>query len=318
MKLKSNMNKILLLLLFILSLTGCETRNKMSDVRSYSLANLSTVSPSISIIHVNNIEDNSFKTISFNKFLDKDSFKINSKIDIKGIKFDSNTYLLDFQKDDVTGDNIADNVLLIGVKQTETFFENIKLIIQDGKSNNLAFITPSNSSGYSYSNFLGDFNGDKVKDILISINNDMVGGAGQYTFSMYSFKNDTLKTLFNNKKINKEISPNIVFMNNFKIKINYAHLDKSLNINVSKNKGNYIDDDLYDNNKLIKPIEGSADNYCGLIPKDIDNDETLELQGIQYVSGWGHADGIGLLNSVLKYNNKKKKWQLIDFDFDKF
>lgn len=261
------------------------------------------------------------KTINYNSILQKENYSINSRINIQGIDLDANAYLLDFQKDDVTGDKISDNILLLGKHLDNfsfTYYDNISIVIQDGKSKNLTIIKPEYGRGYSYSIYLGDFTGDKINDILFSINNDMVGGAGQFSFGIYSFTGDNLINLFDNKKVYDSICPKVDFMDDFRVKVYSPALNKSFEIDVSDKKDSYNELGLYVDSKLKELTAGSADNYCELSPEDIDNDGVFELRGTQYVSGFGHSDGIGMVSSILKWSRDKQEWEIKDLSFEKF
>lgn len=267
------------------------------------------------------LKDDQIMTIDYNKLIAKSDYEILSKFKLDDVDFYDNAYLLDFQQSDVNGDKIEDNILMTGVHEEDfssPYHDNITLIIQDGKSKKLMFLTPKNAHGYGYSFSMGDFNGDKVKDILVSVNNDMTGGAGQYTHSIYSLKDNRLKVLFDNEKIMDEINLKVMFMDNFKIMISLPQIDKKIIVDKSDQKKKYKELNLYKGNKLRKKTEGSADNYSSLVPKDIDKDGILELKGMQYISGYGHSDGLGMAISVLKYNNKKQKWIVKSMEFEAF
>lgn len=90
-------------------------------------------------------------------------------------------------KGDLNGDKVPDTVYLAGTK--EQGFEratNITLIIRDGASGNIAARIPlKENAGYDPQLFLGDFTGDGIDDILISIATG--GSGGTYFYYIYSF-----------------------------------------------------------------------------------------------------------------------------------
>lgn len=72
---------------------------------------------------------------------------------------------------DVTGDRISDTVYLTGIKTPDSpFVQQITLHIQDRRSGRVTRIPLQENAGYNPTIFLGDFIGDGVDDIFISIN----------------------------------------------------------------------------------------------------------------------------------------------------
>ncbi len=238
---------------------------------------------------------------------------------LDGIGQDKEAALLEHKKADINGDGTDDDIYLIGIQPknyTGLYQENMKIIILDGKSGELTSIPADSGNGYWYDIFAGDFDGDKIKDILFSVNNDMAGGAGQYTFTVYSCKNGKVSKLFDNEKLRNELEFSVNFKDGYKVEINCPGNNKSFTVDVSDKKATYRKLGLYDGeDKLIKPEEGWVDNYNRLAPEDVDKDGVLELKGQQYVSGYGHSDEIGTLSSVLKWDRKKQNWIVTDIDF---
>ena len=79
---------------------------------------------------------------------------------------------------DVTGDKVPDHVYLTGAKTPDSpFIQQITLHVQDGRTGNITNVPlPKNANaGYNPYLFLGDFTGDGVADMLISI---ATGGSG--------------------------------------------------------------------------------------------------------------------------------------------
>ena len=72
---------------------------------------------------------------------------------------------------DVTGDGVSDNVYLTGVRTADSpFIGQITLVVQDGSSGRVTHTQLQDNAGYNPTLFLGDFTGNKVNQILVSIN----------------------------------------------------------------------------------------------------------------------------------------------------
>ncbi|WP_432661921.1 VCBS repeat-containing protein [Wukongibacter baidiensis] len=215
-------------------------------------------------------------------------------------------YILDFKQGDVTSDGVTDSIYLIGQKVTASespFTENITLIIQDGKTNAFTRIPLKENAGYNPTIFLGDFTGDKVSDILISIDS---GGSGGYAFYyIYSFIDDIPKEIFDFEKFNEEYKYDVIYKNYYEVEIKRKNDTKKYIIDI-KYKGEEYLSEIYDQNgKLKKPIEGWVNPLGGLYPIDFQRDGTYELYALQQIAGRYNADGLGYVQTSLKWDSRR-------------
>jgi len=111
--------------------------------------------------------------------------------------------IVDYIRGDVNGDRIPDNVYLTGIRTPNSpFIQNITLVIQNGMTGEITSIALSENAGYNPTLFLGDFTGNRVNDILISINSGGSGGIMYYYIC--SFLNNSEKLLFDFNEYNKK------------------------------------------------------------------------------------------------------------------
>src|SRR4030095_6417790 len=85
-------------------------------------------------------------------------------------RFPRDNELLDMKLGDINGDGIPDHVYLFGRKQggpSSIFSDQITLVIQDGYSQQRTVVPLQNNAGYNAALFLGDFDQNKIPDILI-------------------------------------------------------------------------------------------------------------------------------------------------------
>lgn len=59
-----------------------------------------------------------------------------------------------------------------------------------------------------------------------------------------------------------------------------------------------------------------VDSFYEFVPQDVDGDGVYEIKGQQYTSLVGDADGIGIANTVLKYNQEKATFEVVDASFE--
>ncbi|MBY3622847.1 hypothetical protein HGO21_25415 [Acinetobacter sp. CUI P1] len=125
-------------------------------------------------------------------------FTVGKRFELKGITTTAKTILLAKQKVDVTGNGVADNVLLIGNKDAANggLVTDINLVVLEGKTKKVINSNIKGFTGYQPKiNFVGDFNGDKSKDVMITIYSG--GNNGSTNAYVVSFKDSGVKVLLN-------------------------------------------------------------------------------------------------------------------------
>ncbi len=237
------------------------------------------------------------------------NYKIGSIISIPELKLSKNTYVSDYKYVDITGDKVKDNVILIGTKanKNDIYFENLNIIVQNGKTKK--FIKSSlgkDSGGYKPTIFLGDFNGDKMPDIFVKM---PTGGSGGFIdYSIINLKGDNSGVLWDSKKNGSEIDLTGKFEDNFMASLSSKRLNKTIQIDLSPNKEQYIESNIYDKDgKLKENIEPWVGGVSELTPVDIDKNGTYELIASQRVVGTCNADTLGYLQSQWKWDGKNIK-----------
>lgn len=213
-------------------------------------------------------------------------------------------YVLDFKRGDVTGDRIKDNVYLVGEKPypDSPFRDNITLIIQDGKTGMITKVPLKENAGYNPTIFLGDFTGDKVNDILISIDS---GGSGGYAFYyIYSFKNNIPKKIFDFEKFNEKYQYDVIYKDFYQVEVRNKNNDKKYIIDIIYKGDDYLSEIYDENGKLKKPINGWVNALGGLYPIDYQRDGTYELYALQRIAGRYNADNLGYVQTSLRWNGK--------------
>lgn len=214
---------------------------------------------------------------------------------------------------DVNGDGIVDVVYLTGVQSVDPsspYLQQITLHIQDGATHEVHTIelNEDGNSGYNPTIFLGDFTGDRILDILISIDS---GGSGAFTFDyVYSFMNNEAKKLFDFDQYNKENQYTVTYLDFFKVSIQSPATGKSYLLDISDRGAEYLSQIYYQNGKLKQPVTGMADGVSGFYPVDLDRDGVYEIQAYQQISGLYHADALGYIINTLKWDGHQfNVWQ---------
>lgn len=215
-------------------------------------------------------------------------------------------YILDYKRGDVNGDRIPEDILLIGDKpagEDSPFVDNITLVIITINGNNYLLMSLKENAGYNPTLFLGDFTGDNIEDILISIDS---GGSGATTFNyIYTFAYNQLKLLFDFENFNNQYEYQVVYRDNYEAEVTCLNLKKKYIINLRFKGMEYLSE-IYDKNgKLKQPIEGFVNPISGFYPIDYQRHGTYELLILQKIAGRYNADALGYVQTSLTWNGKK-------------
>lgn len=209
---------------------------------------------------------------------------------------------------DVNGDGTPDHVYLTAVRADDPsspYVTQITLHIQDGASQRDYAIPldDSGNAGYNPTLFLGDFTGDGVQDILISIDS---GGSGAFTFDyIYSFVNNQARRLFDYNQYNEQNTYTVTYLDQYKVKVVSAATGQSYLIDISGRGEDYLSQIYNGDGTLKQPIQGWADGVSGFYPVDIDRDGMYEVQAYQQLSGLYHADSLGYMVNTLRWDGIK-------------
>lgn len=215
-----------------------------------------------------------------------------------------NSLILDFNKGDVNGDGVMDYVYLIGNEPLEDspFRDNIRLMIIDGKTKNEKITNLKVDKGYSPTLFLGDFSGNTINDILISIN---TGGSGGFTFHyIYSYINNQPELLFDFEKFNKAYKYKVNYKKDYKVEIICKTTKTKYILDINYKGKPYLLEIYDENGKLKKAIKGRVNPLGALYPIDFQRDGTYELLAEQRIAGRYNTDGLGYVQTSLKWDGK--------------
>lgn len=204
-------------------------------------------------------------------------------------------------RSDVTGDNIPDNIYIIGTKTSNSpFIQEIALIIQDGRTGKLTKIPLEDNIGYNPYVFLGDFTGNGVDDIMIGISSGGSGGIMYY----YIFSNlmNQPKMIFNHREFNESNDYSVVYKDNYKVKIDNNTRNVAYLVDLSLRDKKYLDEVYDSDGKLKKTIQGFVNPLSGLYPIDFNSDGIFNLVAFQKVAGRYNADAIGYIESMLEWD----------------
>lgn len=217
---------------------------------------------------------------------------------------DDNSKIVDYKTGDVIGDGSQGNIILTNDKNNVS-----KLIIQDEKTGNIIAKKVYNdyfpASGKVE---LADVNGDKVKDIIVTM--EYGGSAHMQACDIESFKDENLTLLGTNMNGTayfpmKEEDLTFSLEDGNILNINSNISKKSYKVDLSKDE--YIQS-ANDSGKKIYPYVGHGPRF---LSQDIDGDGLSEIGIYQDISGENHDDIIANFITYYKYQ-KNNTWKPID------
>lgn len=212
--------------------------------------------------------------------------------------------VVSFARGDVTGDRVPDNVYLTGIMTPDSpFIQNITLLVQDGRSGELRSVSLRENAGYNPTLFLGDFTGNGVDDIFISI---ATGGSGGIMYHyIYSFVDNTAQLLFDFNVYNEQYQYEVTYQDYYKVEVVSMINNKKYIIDISTKGSEYLNEIYDENGKLKSPITGFVNPLSGLYPVDFDLNKRYELLAYQKIAGRYNADSLGfVLNTLAWLDNR--------------
>ncbi|MZP29028.1 VCBS repeat-containing protein [Heliobacterium undosum] len=213
--------------------------------------------------------------------------------------------ILDVRFGDVNGDRIPDRVYLTGHRPDpqSPFVDRITLMIQDGRTMGTYPIPLRTNAGYNPTLFLGDFTGDGVMDIQVSIDS---GGSGALTFEyIYSFLNNRPRLLFDDEQFNQFFQYDVNYRDMYKVDVVSKSLQKTFTIDIRYKGPEYLAEIYNPDGTLKAPIEGFVVGISGLYPVDFDRNGVYELLAFQGIAGRYNADRIGYVLTALKWDGSR-------------
>lgn len=209
-----------------------------------------------------------------------------------------------FAQGDVTGDRVMDQVYLTGTKTPDSpYIRNITLHIRDGRTGMIGSIPLQENSGYNPTLFLGDFTGNGVDEIQISI---ATGGSGA-TMNEYivSYLDSNPKIIFDSTVYNDYYQYQITYLDDYKVEVISEQNRKKYILDISTRGDDYLNEIYDENGKLKSPISGFVNPLSGTYPVDFDSNGVYELLIFQKIAGRYNADALGYILNTLSWKNDR-------------
>ena len=196
-------------------------------------------------------------------------------------------------------------VALVAKKdKKETIFKDELMLIIKSENERKEFDL-DDFSGYEPEIEIKDFTGDHNKEIFLRAATG--GSSGIYNHLILAYDGKSFNKLFD-KDNNRGIVVNGYFGRDFTAHLFFEELDKEVDLDISENKGSYIEKNIYntDGNMVLRNLIRPYSNPFSLLEAiDYDGDNVYELRGIQRIVGAYNADTISEIESIWSYNSGK-------------
>ncbi|ACA42133.1 hypothetical protein J2D69_23125 [Lysinibacillus sphaericus] len=202
---------------------------------------------------------------------------------------------------DINGDGFFETIFLMGTQKTGSpLWENLTLTIFYGQTGRIEQIPLKENVGYNPTIFLGDFTGNHIEDILVI--SDTGGSGGIINGEIFSSTNNQVHSIFDTESFNNKLHYTVNYANNYKAIVQSKTPAKKYIIDLHYKGPEYLAEIYHPDGTLKQPIEGWVDPISGLYPVDYDRDGTYEILAYQEIAGRYHADGLGYVENILKWD----------------
>ncbi|GAA4713842.1 hypothetical protein [Brevibacillus fulvus] len=257
----------------------------------------------------------------------RQNFQVGQPLQAPGITLPQGTVIVEVQRADVTGDRVPDDVLLVGkpLSDNPSYYRPLSVVVRDGKSGQFSALPDTRTgqylAGYEPSMFIGDFSGDKVGDVMVTVATGGSGGTSNHLIATWTSGKPSV--IFGEQE-NQGLKITGKYLDGFKAELYSPVLDKSFLVDVSGLKEQYIQAKVYDaSGKYIyrDPNRGNqrnaadifSDPFSVLTPTDVNQDGVYELRGMQSVWGPFHVLTFTQVASTWAYRGGK--WQVTDAQY---
>ena len=202
---------------------------------------------------------------------------------------------------DLTGDGAPESLVLSGEQSAgSAYWQNIELEITDGRTGRTARVPLAHDGGYDPQMVLGSMTARDRVDALIALETGSSGAVGLY--SVVAYQNGAYQTVFDSEQYAKRMRYRVQYLDQYVVRAESENTGMAYFIDLAGKDGDYLAQ-LYDENGVLRqPQTGFVDPVSLLYPADVNRDGLLELVAWQKISGLYHADRLGTMFNLLRWN----------------
>jgi len=235
-----------------------------------------------------------------------DKKKQTEDVELSEFDLDENYEVIDIQTSNISTDTSKDKIILAGKnpQQSNIYWDEIMIILKLENTDLLIKKKLKDFSGYEPEMILKDITGNNTKDIFLKAASG--GSGGIYFHRVIKLQDNELKVIFDEEN-NKGINVVGYFADDFKANLMFKNLNERVILDISANKNEYIEQDIYNKDGEVLQIDLVRPHsypFSNLEIIDYNQDGKYELRGIQRIIGAYGADTISEVESVWSYEDK--------------
>ncbi|HMM22133.1 MAG TPA: hypothetical protein PKA10_15545 [Selenomonadales bacterium] len=212
--------------------------------------------------------------------------------------------VLDRQTGDVTGDGKSKDIFLVGRKpdMNSKFADDLRIMVQAGEGQNAVTMELPAVGGYDGKLFVGDFSGDKISDVLVTVPTGGSGGIVEHRIVTFAGG----PAIIWGEGENSGIAAAGRFVDGFKGELTEETTKRKAIVDLAAKKDAYIQAGLYNAGGTLLRQQSLSVNPLGeLRPLALSPDGKYGLKGQQRVTGVANADTVAYIYSLWEYENQK-------------
>lgn len=237
-------------------------------------------------------------------------YKVEDEIKLPILDKKFNYKVVDIKYVDLDGDNEIEEILLLAGKEINSEEEYSRLadseivLVREKDKKIIKKINTGNEEICPEKIFIGDFDGDKIKDIMIISDTNANGGLGMHEYNIYKYDKGIFKDIYKKNKVWDMIDFDGELLDNYKAKFYNRLFNQTIIIKIEGYE------DFYINGKKTEDADIPAVEAVALVePVDFDKDGMFELIGYRYVYLGCRAAGLGTIRTIIKYNRNNRVWE---------
>jgi hypothetical protein len=221
--------------------------------------------------------------------------------------------VIDYVQGDVTGSGGFEEVYLIGnIERLENggYVTDLELVVNIQNKQEI-IRTPIVGEGYTPTMFLGDFTGNRINDVLISIFMQPFGAPQPLSIYgyIYSFADEVPAIIFDSESFNVYSTAVGTYMDNYRVEVDVENPGRKYRMDISLLDPSYLQSRYDSEGNLVEPGEVVGTGLIFLNPVDILRDRVYGFSAIQSIYDPLTTVEIGLIETFMNWNSQTNSFE---------
>ena len=218
---------------------------------------------------------------------------------------------------DVTGDGLADTILLVGDRfdDSSQYMKRLWIIVRDQttRKQTLAGLPQNSGGGYGARVGLYDLTGDGAAEVMVSAGTG--GSSGIINYHVFTFAGGAQKTLLTPKDVALTIAGSFAPGYRAQLFVIAPERVKVQSIDLKGRKQFYIERGVYlEGGAQLKPVDLWGGNTALMVVEDVDGDGIYEIRVTAAVKGLSNVDTLATVTAQWKWDGTVRSFRCIAID----